>query len=497
MKGRFLLFALLLVGASGNVFSQNPDDFRKKFEDFKAQSRKDYEDFRAQSNKKYADFMRQAWEKFGAEPAVERPVELPVKPEECKEQEMAQPREEKKIVFDQVIQVEQPRPQPQPVSPLLETSAMRKYEPQVKECAFTFLGTSMKVRVPKNKMKPLVKLREGVVADAWEKYSNGDYDELISDCLKLREKHKLCDWAYLEMLHAMAVAYFGAEGNDAILMTAYIYCQSGYQIRLAFGKDNTELIMLYASLHNIYERPYYNIDGVKFYCYRTRCEELYICNNKFPSEQPLSLLITSNMVLDTDMSDDRALQARRYENAHADVHVNKNLIKFYDEYLVSTVGSNAMSRWTIYANTPLDPKVVDHMYPSLRQSLEGKGEAEQLDILLNFVQTAFEYEYDDKVWGKDRIFFAEETLYYPYCDCEDRSILFSRLVRDLLGLDVVLVYYPGHLSTAVKLTQRVPGDYLILNDEYYLVCDPTYINARIGMTPAEVDNASAKLIKLN
>lgn len=486
---------LLLVGASGHLFSQNTDDLKKRFEDFRNQSKAEYEDFRQHCNKEYADFMRLAWQKYGANPAVERPVEPPIVPVECKEQETVQPGEEKKLEFDQVIEMQKVRPQPQPVSPVLATSAIHKYDQD--DFSFTFLGTAMKVRIPKNRMKPLVKLREGVVADAWEKYSKGDYDNLIYDCLKLREEHHLCDWAYLEMLHALSVEYFGGEGNDATLLTAYVYCQSGYQIRLALGNGNTDLIMLYASLHSIYERPYYDIEGIKFYCYRNRCEELYICNSKFPSEQPLSLLITSNLVLDADMSEDRTLQARRYDSAHADVHVNRNLLKFYDQYMVSTIGDNVMSRWTIYANTPLDPNVVDQLYPSLRLSLEGKGEAEQLDILLNFVQTAFEYKFDDEVWGKDRIFFAEETLYYPYCDCEDRSILFSRLVRDLLGLDVLLVYYPGHLSTAVKISHRVPGDYLILNDEYYLVCDPTYINARIGMTPAEVDNASAKLIKLN
>lgn len=35
------------------------------------------------------------------------------------------------------------------------------------------------------------------------------------------------------------------------------------------------------------------------------------------------------------------------------------------------------------------------------------------------------YEYDNKVWGHDRALFAEETLYYPYCDSEDRSIVFK------------------------------------------------------------------------
>lgn len=106
------------------------------------------------------------------------------------------------------------------------------------------------------------------------------------------------------------------------------------------------------------------------------------------------------------------------------------------------------------------------------------------------------YEYDDKVWGGDRAFFADETLYYPYCDCEDQSILFSRLVRDLLGLEVVLVYYPGHLATAVQFTENITGDYVAMNGKRYVICDPTYIGAPVGATMPEMDNAKAKIILL-
>ena len=98
--------------------------------------------------------------------------------------------------------------------------------------------------------------------------------------------------------------------------------------------------------------------------------------------------------------------------------------------------------------------------------------------------------------GHDRAFFAEETLYYPYCDCEDRAILFTRLVRDLLGLKCILVYYPGHLASAVCLKQQVNGDYILLDGDVYTICDPTYIGAPVGITMPEMDNRSAKVIKL-
>ena len=68
---------------------------------------------------------------------------------------------------------------------------------------------------------------------------------------------------------------------------------------------------------------------------------------------------------------------------------------------------------------------------------------------MKFVET-FEYKLDSEMWGvADRAFFPDETLHYPYRDCEDGAILFTRLVRDLLGLPSALVYYPGHLAAAV------------------------------------------------
>ena len=150
----------------------------------------------------------------------------------------------------------------------------------------------------------------------------------------------------------------------------------------------------------------------------------------------------------------------------------------------------------MYANTPLSDEMKQNIYPYLAQQLKGNTYREAVEQLLNFVQTAFVYEYDDKVWGSDRAFFAEETLHYPYADCEDRSIFFSRLVRDLLGLPVILVYYPGHLATAVAFPGQEQGDYIMLNGQRFTICDPTYIGAPVGATMPRMNNQTAQAILL-
>ena len=151
----------------------------------------------------------------------------------------------------------------------------------------------------------------------------------------------------------------------------------------------------------------------------------------------------------------------------------------------------------MYANTPLAQTTKERIYPALKEAIDGCTKEIAANKLLNWVQTGFAYEYDDKVWGYDRAFFAEETLYYPFCDCEDRSILYSRLIRDLLDLDVALIYYPGHLATAVLFDSEVKGDAVMIGGKRFVVCDPTYIGAPVGEQMPNLDYNNIQAIILH
>ena len=131
---------------------------------------------------------------------------------------------------------------------------------------------------------------------------------------------------------------------------------------------------------------------------------------------------------------------------------------------------------------------------NLKSLVEGKSEIEAVNILLRFVQTAFQYQTDAEQFGIEKYLFSEETVFYPYSDCEDRSILFSFLVRQLIGLKVVGLDYPGHVATAVKFSVDLNGDSIIYQNQNYLICDPTYINAPIGMCMPQYKNIKPEVI---
>ncbi|MBP3511350.1 MAG: hypothetical protein J6K19_04835 [Prevotella sp.] len=480
--------SIFLLACSFNVNAQT-DEFRKQYDDFKRKAQKEYVDFRNEANKQYAEFMQQAWQQYKTLPAIPKPKDEDVKPVVMPEEDKDKPIDNKPVVIEDVITPPTPKPQPVPIAPI-----RKQPTPEEKYVAFNFYGTECEVRFNDSEKFKLSGCDGETLAKAWERLSDKEYNNTIRDCLELRIRLHLCDWAYLNVLDIMTKTCLG-NTDEATLLMAYIYCQSGYKMRL--GVADNHIYLLYSSDHNIYDTSYFNIDGEKYYPFKCDAKQMNICRASFPKERVMSLFITNVQQLAYDKTQDRTLQSERYPELKVDVSVNKNLINFYNSYPTSEINGNFMTRWAMYANTLIDKDIKSRLYPTLKSKIGGMSKKEAAERLLNFVQTAFVYEYDDKVWGGDRAFFAEETLFYPYCDCEDRSILFSRLVRDLLGLDVILVYYPGHLATAVCFDGNVNGDYIMLGNKKFIVCDPTYIGAPVGMTMPDMDNKTANVILLD
>ncbi len=477
------------INMGKDYFDSFLQNAQAEYNAFVQQTQKEYDDYVAKANKEYADFMRQAWESYNAMLAIPILEEKQVPPVVIKDEEKEQPVEDKPIVIEEIIDIPAPAPQPEPIAPIKEQPTILE-----EKCKFVLYGTELQVSLGDAQRFKITKLDEEHIAQTWEQLATPQYNNVILECLAIREAKQLCDWSYLRMLDALANTFLGKETNEAELLKAYIYCQSGYQMRLALL--DRHLVMLYGSEHVIYGKQYWTIDGQRFYTDRIGADHAYICNIQFPKEKALSLYVNKEQDFKNQPTEPRVLQSSTADGVKVTVSSDKNLLAFCANYPSSYVNNNTLTRWAMYANMPLNPAVKDMLYPTLLQYIANHTPAEAVDILCRWVQTAFEYEYDDKVWGGDRAFFAEETLYYPYADCEDRSILLTRLVRDLLGLECALVYYPGHLATAVALGNEVKGDYLVIANKRFLVCDPTYIGAPIGMTMPNMDSSKARVIVL-
>ncbi len=464
---------------------------QKKYDNFRDSVFVEYDKFREESNRKYAKFFRNVWGWFTRKKGKEKPKDesVPVVVFDDKNFKM-QRLESKPITISEVVRPIFHKEKLVTVTPIEN----RPDHPFADKVNFEFYGTKCSVRFTEDFKLSLDDVNDATLEKAWMRLSESRHNNFIYDCLKLRDDLQLSDWAYLKMLDVASEACVG-KGNVATFLMGYVFFQSGYRMR--FARKDDSLFLLYGSDHSIYGTSYFLVDGVKMYPYNCNLDGVYISSLNYEKECGLSLVVDKLHLFECNPTESRTLTSKRYPDISVNVSTNKNLIDFYNTYPASTVGDNVMTKWSIYANTPVDDRTRNELYPQLKKMIAGQSKLQAVERLLNWVQTAFVYEYDDKVWGCDRPFFGEETLYYDYCDCEDRAILFSHLVRDLVGLNVILVYYPGHLATAVHFTDNVKGDYIELEGQRYVVCDPTYENAPVGWTMRNMNNATAKVILLH
>ena len=461
----------------------------QKFQSFIDRKQKEFDDFRRKQNEEFASFIESgSWEVYNKRQGEKRPKEKDVPPIEFDENTINEIDSRQLTVKlipleDQIV-----HSRPKPIAPIKENDEIRDYY------SFVFYGTKMKVRWGDLSSFKLENCEDKVLADAYRELTSAKYNNLLSDCLALRDSYALCDWAYFKMLEALATTIFGKNTNEAVLMQGVLYQQSGYTMRFAKDTKANKLCLLVKVNGYVYDVMSIEIEGKIFYLFNdSQGQRLSVCNMAYKDEQDMQMYMEKIPRLEFNLSDIRAIKASSF-NINTNSCVNKNLIDFMQEYPITYDGKNSLTRWANYANTPVSEEVLQFIYPQLKERLQNTNKLMAVNMLLNWVQTGFTYGFDSVVWGFDRPFFAEETLFYPYSDCEDRAILFSHLIRDLLELDVALIYYPGHLAAAVCINEDVKGDYIIVNDRKFTICDPTYIRARAGMTMPQYKDVKGQAI---
>lgn len=477
MKRLFL--AVTLVMASVWAKAQTPKEEyeawkqhqKKEYADYRQQRKDDYNAFRKKANEEYAQWLKGEWVKIKgheADPVPEepKPPQPIVAPDETPEPPSVVPHKE-------VVPVA-PEKTPVPIVPAPVVPAIDEHD----AIYLDYYGTSIKIHAKRSDVVHLNNTEGETLSKAWEQMSDGRYDPLLKDVLEAKKDMALSDWGFITLAKNVATKVYGKEDNSAILFEEWLLMQSGYKVRLSLTAQGT-LYLLVPFSEKIFGVSYLIIDEDRYYVLGCETQESFmVLDEGFDGEQAPTLSLELPQ-LGMIRCKERTIASKRYPTLKMTVAENRNLISYLNDY------PKIAGDWNIYARASLSKSAKEQLYPILRSKLNGKSQEQQLNMLLDWIQTGLEYEYDEKQFGGERSLFADETLYYPFCDCEDRSILLSVLVKDLVGLDVVLLHFPGHLATAVGFTENVDGDYLEIKGKKYVVCDPTYIGAPAGMAMPE------------
>lgn len=344
----------------------------------------------------------------------------------------------------------------------------------------SFYGTRLQLRYPAEIVAPLSgKISQEKIAGFWKDAAASEYDPFVEQLLGLRRALQLNDWGYALLIQRLGEQLYPGNRNAVVLFTWFGLVKSEYATSLAFTAN--EVFLLVNTQEQLYGVPYFSFMGTegRFYLLTLGGPQalpggsLYTYDRTFPgAEQAFDFTLTAAPKIGSDLAQRRYSFTYAGERYQVPVSYNRQFVDFLEWYPQMRAESHFLTAGSEAA------------LQSLRQALgpiiAGKSETEAANILLRFVQTAFAYETDQAQFDREKLMNPDEILHYNRSDCDDRSILYTYLVRNMLELQTAGLDYPGHLATAVRFRNRPSGDTVEFEGQRYLVCDPTYINADIG-----------------
>lgn len=345
--------------------------------------------------------------------------------------------------------------------------------------------------------------KESDVADYFAEISKmrqetSDLWKQVDDYVKMMG---LNDWGYFCILRSLSEAMFD-DIDNSVLFTFYMLRNEGeFKVKTARGKDSNKLTLL-AALDNskeVYSYTFFRFsdgnDGSKLKYYSiygggNSKESIYTYDNNEQDKVLKQIGLDFDNALNMGQCDVKRELLFEKINEKIELPYNSAHIAYLDDV--------PMTIFPIYFASPISIEAQKVFNTKLNEIRQNYTSTQFIDIILNFVQTAFDYKTDDQQFGYEKYFYPEEVIAYPYSDCEDRSALFAWLVTTYTDAKVIGLQYEGHLATAVCFGDDadITGDAFLYAGKKYYVCDPTYINATIGMTMPQFKDKMPKIVKM-
>lgn len=338
------------------------------------------------------------------------------------------------------------------------------------------------------------RLEEATIVEFYEALEDTEYEEIISSIKKQHSKLRLNDWLVYELTQKIIdEIYTNSTRKEKVLANWFLLSKLGYDTRLAFLKN--EVFIYVRSADDIYETPLIEDGGNKFvgltemqYKRTSSNKAVYLLNFLArPNGRSFTFSLEDLPRLKVDEIQKKFQFNWEGTDYEITVQCDKTLVEVMKKYPV--IGE------TDYVKTPFSSTLKASLLPQIRTIIAGKSIKETLEVLTTFTRSAFRYREDESYFGRSKPMIRDEVFFYPYSDCEDRSALFYGLVDELLGLPMIIVAFPDHLTIAVALDEPI-GPSIRYKGKKYYICDPTgpSNSSEIGRVPKGYEKQSFEIL---
>ncbi len=461
-----------------------------EFDDFLNQEMGEFKKYQDERDKAFSDLLNKDWREFQMNFGIKRdakpkPTVFPVAPKPVLPD--VPEKEPKEVVKIEKLVVPPPR-----VKPLPPKTPQARFKGKSLQVAF--FGVTVALKYDPKLVGNLGRtINKTEISDFWKVLSTSDYKPLMKQLQSYRKSMNLNDWGYAQLINTVGQAIYRNRPNAVKMFNWFILTKAGYSARIGYN-DSTIYLMLPAKTQ-FYEVPYFTYDGVRYYVVSfsgpaEKVNKLYSYEGNYAKANSL-IDLALRQLPKFEASEQQRKLAFKFEDKQYNLSVR------YDGNLVDYLKSYPVTELDVYFRSTLSTQLQYTLLTALKPMVEGKSEESAVNLLLRFVQTAFEYKTDGDQFGREKYFFPEELFMYRYSDCEDRSVLFAYLVKNLLGLEVVALDYPGHVATAVRFKGLVRGSAITYQNQRYVISDPTYINAQAGMVMPRYKSTKPKVVSIS
>ncbi|MBO4567696.1 MAG: hypothetical protein J5686_01985 [Bacteroidales bacterium] len=535
-----LVFALILMFVGLAAYSQD-DEYQKYLESQRKQYQQsvnayqkdmqqmgqDMQDYIDKQNAEFADFMAKQWELFNefAKDQVEmnkpKPTKVPVATVNNDEKQFSS----KEIQYTK--EVELPKVT-HATAVTIEKEDNNKYEQRVsvdekgvKNVPMSDMERSKKLAIDNSNnlllnfygrqvnlhFDPKLRIKssgidEKNVSEYFKKMAKcqNETKALWGEVKGVVDQFGLNEWGYFCLLRTLSEKVF-SNVNDRVMFCFYMLRnEGGFKTRIGRGKDSGNLTLLIAldNSKQVYSYTFFRFDDdnkgnkVKYYCvYGGGKANEAVYSYSFSEQDAAKRQMTLDFTKNLNMGECNV-------NRELKLTKDKTITLPYNKSHIAYLDDVPMTVFPIYFTTALPIESQKVLLNTFDQMKKDYTPTQFISMLLHFVQTGFEYKTDEEQFGYEKYFYPEEVIGYPYCDCEDRSALFAWLVERYTNAKVIGLQYEGHMATAVYFGDNadVKGDGFMYGGKKYFVCDPTYINASIGMCMPQYKGKTPKVIKL-
>ena len=439
------------------------------YEEYLRSQQEAFSSFKEERDREFSNYLNNEWKAYKESQGISayeepKPIALP------------KAQERKPVKIEKRVLVSVPEPVTAPKKRFTKI-IIPPASQELKTLYINYFGVELSLHYDRSLLFSMNSVSQSSISSVWKKLANSKYETTLNELNEVSKKLRLNDWAKYLLITQVANGIYQNE-NEARLFSWFALLKMDYDARVAY--QNHRVILLVPIEGELYSTVYYDLKGKRYYAVdyyaKGRLGPVTTYDNSYSGANKTLDFALEELPL---LSEEKIAKSFSFSIGHAKpqaIHLayDKNLLHFFQSY------PQVSYRHYFFAPEAyvLDTSLKAAFEPILR----GKSQSEALDIILAFVQKAFKYRVDKDQFDKEKVMFASETIFYPYSDCEDRAILFAHMVKLLLGMDVIGVKYPNHMATAVHIQEKVKGEYISFNNKSYIIADPTYINANLGLS---------------